>query len=559
MKLFMARLTGTQEQMGAQHGRLTATDAKQLFEFYRTMPERALAGDSTEASRFVVRQLTTAWQARLARSRPAELAARTRAFVEAATPGVSPRQRKIIALTMATMDSMQNCVSLAARAQLGPFANPLTARAAAAAVPACSTVIAWGSLTTDGELAFGRNFDFPGVGVWDRSPSFVVCAPARGAHGGARYGFFTARGADAPVVTVVNEAGLVLAPHTRWHRDVTWGGAMIVDIVHDIARRAETLADAIRIARERPASSSWGIAIGSAREKSALVLELAGPHVEVVRPRGEYLLCTNRYRHEALQRGQLAASHAWSHHSDHREQRLRALVESHPEPLQPQDLLRFLGNRVAHAAPGQRRHFGSILAQPTNVHAVAIAPASRRAFVGVDRAPCCEGAVAELTWEWDGPAGGWELGSSDGSGFTARVTDDVVAPHDAATIYVRDAVRMFEATHDVAGARGLIERAIGVDPDDPSLRLAAAWLALEGGADDRAVIHVHAGLALETEPYRRGQLLACGARAAKNDPALRQRWLAELDRASCDGADELRRRARRRAPLKTNLLMADAF
>src|SRR5664279_1568052 len=70
----------------------------------------------------------------------------------------------------------------------------------------------------------------------------------------------------------------------RWHRDVTFGGAMIVDVIHDIARRAETLDDALRIARERPISSSWGVAIGSARERSAIVLEIAGPTVEVVRP-----------------------------------------------------------------------------------------------------------------------------------------------------------------------------------------------------------------------------------------------------------------------------------
>ncbi len=104
-----------------------------------------------------------------------------------------------------------------------------------------------------------RNFDFPGVGVWDAAPAFVVCAPTAG----QRYGFFATRGADAPVVTVVNEAGLVIAPHTRWHRDV--------DVRRrddrrrrstSIARRAETLEDAIRIARERPISSSWGIAIG---------------------------------------------------------------------------------------------------------------------------------------------------------------------------------------------------------------------------------------------------------------------------------------------------------
>src|SRR5205085_3662874 len=125
-------------------------------------------------------------------------------------------------LAIACMDTLQNCVSVAGRARIGPFANPLAPRARAAAAPACSTVVAWGDATEDGELLFARNFDFPGVGVWDAAPAFVVCAP----DSGQRYGFFTTRGADTPVVTVVNEAGLVLAPHTRWHRGVGFGGAM---------------------------------------------------------------------------------------------------------------------------------------------------------------------------------------------------------------------------------------------------------------------------------------------------------------------------------------------
>ncbi|MGE5181239.1 MAG: hypothetical protein ACM31C_04220, partial [Acidobacteriota bacterium] len=222
----MARLVGTQEQMGAQHGRLAADDAARLFGFYRTMPERALGGGMTgvagAAARAVIRTVATTWQARLARERPPELAARTRAFVDAvlaARPDAG--DARTAALAIATMDSLQNCVSLVARAKLGPFSNPLAARAAAAAVPACSTVVAWGDATATGELLFARNFDFPGIGVWDAAPSFVTCVPARG----QKYGFFATRGADTPVVTVVNEAGLVFAPHTRWHRGVTFGGA----------------------------------------------------------------------------------------------------------------------------------------------------------------------------------------------------------------------------------------------------------------------------------------------------------------------------------------------
>ena len=558
--LLLARLSGTQAEMGAQHGRLVAEDAARLLAFYRTMPERTLAGDlqgpGAAAGRWLVRSVATAWQARLVKDRPADLATRTQAFIDAVAAAVPGHDARAAHLAFATMDAMQNCVSLSARAHLGPFTRPLTARAAVAAIPACSSAIAWGGQTHDGELLFARNFDFPGVGVWDAAPAFVVCAPDRG----QRYGFFTTRGADTPVVTVVNEAGLVLAPHTRWHRGVGWGGAMIVDLVHAIAQRAETLADAIKIAAERPVSSSWGLAIGSARERTALVLEIAGPAMEIVRPAAgaEHLVCTNRYRHEKLQVGQFAASPAWAHHADRRERKLRQLVEA-KRGLTARDLAGFLGDR--HDA-GARRHLGGILAQATNVHCAVIAPAERRAFVGVDRAPACEGAWAEVAWSWDGPAGGWEIGNTAASGFTATPCEAFVAPHDAATRHLHDAARAYETEHDIPATRAALERAVAADPEDPSLRLAATWLAMEDGANDRALIHVQAGLATERDPYRRGQLLLWGSRAARQgDPARARAWSAELAGLAGDGVAELQAAARKRYRSRphVNLMMADAY
>jgi len=55
---------------------------------------------------------------------------------------------------------------------------------------------------------------------------------------------------------------------------------------------------------------------------------------------------------------------------------------------------------------------------------------------------------------------------------------------------------------------------------------------------------VHAGLATETEPYRRGQLLLWGAYAS-DDPALARRWLHELEQISGPAVDELRQQASR--------------
>jgi hypothetical protein len=294
------------------------------------------------------------------------------------------------------------------------------------------------------------------------------------------------------------------------------------------------------------------------------VLELAGPHVDVVRPAPGtgHLVCSNRYRSGALQPGQVAASHAWAIHPDRREQRLRALVEARTAPLTPKDLAGFLGDRIDPADPGRRpRQLGGILAQPLNVHCVVVAPARLRAHLGIDRAPCCEGAWAELSWRWEGPIGGWELDAPARSGFGARVLHDFVPPHSAASRHVHDATRAYEVDHDVAAARAAIEQAVAAEPGDPSLRLAAAWLALEARLVERALVHIEAGLAHENEPYRRGQLLLWGIRAAKRDEKLARRWRDELDTLRGDGVDELHAQALRRHSgiPHANLMMVDAY
>ena len=125
-----------------------------------------------------------------------------------------------------------------------------------------------------------------------------------------------------------------------------------------------------------------------------------------------------------------------------------------------------------------------------------------------------------------------------------------------------DATKAYEGSHDVSAARDAIEKAVALAPDDPSLRLSAAWLALEAKLPDRALDHVRAGLACETEPYRRGQLLLWGARAAdRSDPGLARRWRAELAGLPGDDVEELRVRGREkhRGTPHPNLTVSDAY
>ncbi len=283
------------------------------------------------------------------------------------------------------------------------------------------------------------------------------------------------------------------------------------------------------------------------------MLELAGPHVEVVRPRGNTLVCTNHYRSQRMTDKEIRGSHAWSIHTERRAKRLESLVAA-SEKLRMEDLARMLGDRVdPSAVEGGPRAMGAIVAQAINVHAAVVKPAACRALVGIDKAPSCEGTWADLAWSWDGAAETWRV----------RERDDVAVPQSPATQALHEAARAYEGAHDVPAARAAIERAVAVAPQDPSLRLSALWLSLEAKAPEHAVVHARVGLLHERDAYRRGQLLLWGSRAARRvDASQSSAWLAELDgMPATDGVDELQvaGKKRWRGAVHLNLMMADAY
>lgn len=547
--LWIVRLAGTEEDMGRHHGALLATagGADHVLDHYRDMPARLVAGDRAPVARAMagaaLRGVSELLLTRLAADRPPELRARSRAFM--ASLGRPPAWARYLGV----MDLFQNFVGTAARWGVGPFARPARAVLDAAAHPACSTVMAWGGATHDGAVHHARNFDFPGIGVWDLSPALVLCAPARG----LRYGFVTTRGADTAVVTAWNEAGLVITSHTRFHTSIAFRGASVVDLVHEIARRAETLADAERVARERPAASSWGLAVSSARERRGVVLEIHAGAVAVVRPAAaaEHVVCCNRYRDPSMQDGEVAASPAWPLHSDRRERRLHALVAAARARGGAgwRDLAAMLTDREDPDAPGVVRPLGAVVAQPCQVQSIVVAADARTLWLGTGAAPVGEGRWQRVRWDWDGAPGAWELGAPPPPGLGVTVDDAGEVARSPASDAVAQALAIEQTSHDAAAIAVELDRAIALAPDDPSLRLARLWHELRGERWAAAREHARAGLGHEVVPYRRAQLLLWGARAAAaaDDDAQARTWRDELATLTGDGVAHLQAYGRRDA------------
>ncbi len=516
--LTVVRLAGTQAEMGHQHGTLTRGMGghQEVLSYYPRMPKVVLGSEG----RLVAPLLQLALR-RLERRRPQAYRARSRAFFRALGMNTGYSRNTFV------MDLLQNVVGIAGRLGLGPFRR----KAARAAHASCSTLAAWGAASDDGTLRHARNFDFPGSGIWERHPAVVFCTP----DDGLRYGFVTTRGADVPGVTAFNEAGLTLTFHTCFHKHVRFDGIGAVDLGHEIIRKAESLDDAVRIACARPVASSWNVIVSSARQRSAMVLEINGQTVDVFRPaRGEdFVACANRYRTNALRQGQVSPSAGFIANSEGRSKVLRR--HALRGGLSVAELQQLLGTHEDPSDPARERPAGGVLAQGISVQSVVVEPEAERVHVSLGDCPTGLGPYATVDWSWD-DAVGCEVSHPEPAtlAYTSKPSRFETGPAQEAYGAYVECSRLQGQGAPARRIEETIGRAIELAPDEPAYRLIGAGFALHAGDVVSGLRHLEAGLEREWSPFHRGQLLLWASRAAsaigQAEPAQRYRAeLAQLD------------------------------
>lgn len=511
LPLLVINLGGSQVQMGQQHGEILRQFGgwQRTIAYYPQMVEQMLRGSAMRpADRAMPRLAKPALDAlarRLYRDRPLELRARTEAFMLAL--GVDAKHaRHVLA-----MDMFQNAIGIAGRHLLGPFGDPWIRKG----VPACSTLMAWGSATHDGALLHGRNFDFPGVGVWDQAPAVVFCAP----DDGIAYGFATARGADVPAISAFNEAGLVVTPHTRLHKDIAFSGAAIVDLCHQIARHATTLAQAEAIVRQRKVASTWGIAVSSGKEGRSAVIEAHAAGVGVTFADGDtpWKTCTNHYLAPELRERELAPAPGWTWHTHSRRKRLEQLATqiAATDKLTPLGLFACLGDRRDADRPELERVAGGVLAQSTGVHTVVVEPHKAKLHVSVGRCPSARSAIQTVAWDWLTPVGGREIAAALAHpALQDSAFDPGGALHLAYSHYLR-AAQLEAQGGQPSEVEDQLVAAHMAAPDDPTLLLLAGAVALRRSAFALAYRRFGHGSAVEQSPFPCGRLHLWAMRTAR--------------------------------------------
>lgn len=156
----------------------------------------------------------------------------------------------------------------------------------------CTSAIAWGGATKHGRMLHGRNFDYQGVGSWDREQAVVFHEPSDG----QRYVSISAAGILLGGITAMNGSGLSLAVHQHVAADEMDLGGVPVGVIGDaIMRHARTLDDARRILDEHVPNGCWTYLVTSASEKNVLCYEVSPTRRAHFGPKGDIFAYSNIY------------------------------------------------------------------------------------------------------------------------------------------------------------------------------------------------------------------------------------------------------------------------
>ncbi|MBI5365485.1 MAG: hypothetical protein HZA54_00490 [Planctomycetes bacterium] len=388
-RLNVLRLKGSDYQMGLAHGTLLREEiASGFYEYYtgcisRLVEASARSGSDSFVAYFrsiVRKRLFANWiYNRLLRTAPRAVKEELQGISDGSHLPLDKMLRAFV-----VPDVFLYLVGLLFRTRRRILSRGL--------MPACSSLLAWGSATTDGGMLHARNLEFFGIGHWDAHPTVLFCEPEQG----IPYVSVTTAGVGTGGITAMNAAGLTLALNVHVTRDIAAEGTPMIWIGNDVIRRAESIADAVRIAAEHRPACGFSLTIGDARRPGAAVIEFSAGKQRVRYATEPTLVMTNHYLNPEMRRDELEINTSVRLHSHGRYLRGSELLHDHGGRIGVAEMAEFLGD---HVDPFMHRvrAAGTILTQPHNITSVVFAPREQTLWVASGSAPVSHGPFVGLS------------------------------------------------------------------------------------------------------------------------------------------------------------------
>lgn len=256
-------------------------------------------------------------------------------------------------------------------------------------VVGCTSFAVNNGYTADGSLLLGRNFDFYVGDDFAKEKLIVFMKPDRGyAFSSISWAGFTG------VASGMNEKGLTVTINASKSDYPTGTKTPISLLAREILQYAATTKEAIAIAKKRHIFVSETLMIGSAKEKTAILIEKSPIAMGIKRMDANLLICSNHYQSEAFKQNQNNIKNIADSDSKGRFDRMHELVYGKTQ-LVPKDVAAILRNQTGlhndtlgmgnPLAINQLIAHHSVVMQPEKCRFyISTAPYQLGAFIGYD-------------------------------------------------------------------------------------------------------------------------------------------------------------------------------
>lgn len=244
------------------------------------------------------------------------------------------------------------------------------------AVVGCSSLAVWNENTEDGDLLIGRNFDFYVGDDFAKNKLVEFVDPEEG----IPYLSVSWPGMIG-VVSGMNKEGITVTINAGKSKIPLTAKTPISFVTREILQYAKNIDEAIVIAKKRKVFVSESILVGSAHDKTAVIIEVSPDNLGVYKVQNtSKVFCTNHFQSEAYKDDKRNKKHIIESHSEYRYEKLQELLQENKK-LNPEKMASLLrdksGLKDQKIGYGNEKAINQLLAH----HAVIFSPEKRLVWV----------------------------------------------------------------------------------------------------------------------------------------------------------------------------------
>ncbi|HET8809818.1 MAG TPA: C45 family autoproteolytic acyltransferase/hydrolase [Flavobacteriaceae bacterium] len=243
----------------------------------------------------------------------------------------------------------------------------------------CTTFAAWGEKTADGQMLLGRNFDFYVGDEFSEEKIIAFVDPSEG----HKFMIYT-WGGMIGAVSGMNEDGLTVTINAAKTKIPTIAKTPISLVAREILQYANTIEEAIAIAKKREVFVSESIMVGSAIDKKVVLIEVSPEKTGVYEvENSNTLVCSNHFQSEAFAANERNQEAILKGTTKFRYERMQQLLNKN-EKLTPKKAAAILRNRKGvngiELGMGNERAINQLLSH----HGIIFKPEERLVWVSTN-------------------------------------------------------------------------------------------------------------------------------------------------------------------------------